>query len=128
MSTCTYEDCSTKHYARGWCFNHYRRWRRTGTPAGRQFGVNHYRSAHTKIVRERGKASEQACLGCDSPAEQWSYRGGAPDERVSVVVLKGVERNAPWSASTDYYDPLCRACHLKRDRWGQEVGVTHGGS
>jgi hypothetical protein len=28
------EPCGTKHYARGWCFKHYKRWERTGTPLG----------------------------------------------------------------------------------------------
>lgn len=29
---CTVDECPRKHYARGWCFNHYNSWRRHGDP------------------------------------------------------------------------------------------------
>ena len=32
MSTCKEHDCERRHYARGWCGMHYKRWLRTGSP------------------------------------------------------------------------------------------------
>lgn len=32
MKTCDIEDCERKHYGRGWCERHYRRWRKHGDP------------------------------------------------------------------------------------------------
>ena len=32
MKTCSIEGCSNRHYARGWCGLHYRRWRAHGDP------------------------------------------------------------------------------------------------
>lgn len=34
MKTCTIAGCESKHYARGWCDMHYRRWKRHGDPLG----------------------------------------------------------------------------------------------
>lgn len=31
--TCNFDSCERKHYAKGWCYRHYLRVRRTGTPA-----------------------------------------------------------------------------------------------
>lgn len=31
-STCTLPDCNRAHFARGWCFMHYKRWRKHGDP------------------------------------------------------------------------------------------------
>ena len=30
--TCSIDDCTARHYARGWCRKHYNRWERNGTP------------------------------------------------------------------------------------------------
>lgn len=32
MAQCSYQDCETKLYARGWCIKHYTRWQRYGSP------------------------------------------------------------------------------------------------
>lgn len=32
MRICGIEDCKNKHVARGWCMNHYKRWKRHGDP------------------------------------------------------------------------------------------------
>lgn len=31
---CGIPGCDERHHARGWCRQHYRRWRQTGTPPG----------------------------------------------------------------------------------------------
>ena len=32
MKTCSIEDCDKKHYAKGWCKKHYKRWHKYGDP------------------------------------------------------------------------------------------------
>lgn len=32
MKGCDVEDCTSKHWARGWCAKHYQRWKKTGDP------------------------------------------------------------------------------------------------
>ena len=34
MKTCNIDGCEKRHYARGWCVMHYRRWERHGDPLG----------------------------------------------------------------------------------------------
>jgi HNH endonuclease len=41
--TCSMTGCNAKHYARGWCWDHYRKWWRNGTPEGRQRIPSHVR-------------------------------------------------------------------------------------
>jgi hypothetical protein len=36
---CTVDGCSTKVIARGWCFKHYARWRRSGDPAATKYAT-----------------------------------------------------------------------------------------
>lgn len=30
--TCSFKGCDAERYARGWCYSHYQRWRRNGSP------------------------------------------------------------------------------------------------
>src|SRR6476619_7132131 len=39
-----------------------------------------YRTAHDRVVRQRGRASEYACVDCGYQAAHWSYDGTDPEE------------------------------------------------
>ena len=114
---CTYEGCDSEYYARGWCFKHYRRWRRTGSPGGRVFGPTTYRGMHLKVVRERGKAVEHECVDCGEQASEWSYNKSDPDPKYQEISLMNRVILAEFSTNVDCYEPRCKPCHVKLDRW-----------
>ncbi len=51
---CSIEDCEHKHYGRGWCRMHWKRWRRHGDPL------------FTTLYRPYGQRGQ--CQECDEPA------------------------------------------------------------
>jgi hypothetical protein len=68
-----------------------------------------YVTVHNRLSFERGRAAERPCADCGETADQWSYRGGAPDEAIDE------RRGFAWSADLDFYVPRCRSCHAKYD-------------
>lgn len=56
-------------------------------------------AVHARIVRRLGKASAYICARCPAQARDWSF-----DE--------------PSGHSPDFeqYEPLCRSCHVRKDR------------
>ena len=128
---CSIEGCerAAKYRATGRCQTHYHRWWRHVDPLyvtpikerrsfqGDRIG---YRAAHGRVWKARGAASAQACQ-CGAQASQWSYRGGCPKEKMQVMHRGGSRYECKFSPDPDRYDPLCLACHTKRDRWKQEV-------
>jgi hypothetical protein len=114
MSTCTIEDCSGKHYARGYCPKHYMRNRTHGDPSTvfkpspPKRDVVSYSQAHRRIRESLGRAPEHACAQCADPAHQWAYNHEDPAKRMST-------EGYPYSMNPEYYTPLCRSCHVRFD-------------
>lgn len=71
-----------------------------------------YAAAHIRVQRAKGKASEHPCVDCGGPAEDWSYEGGDPEERVEL--MKGSP--ITFSLNIDFYNPRCRVCHIAKDQ------------
>lgn len=72
-----------------------------------------YDGVHKRITRLRGKASNRICdePQCGNQADQWSYDGFCPEERVCA------ERNVPYCYHYDrHYSPRCISCHREWDR------------
>lgn len=69
-----------------------------------------YTGAHMRVRRERGPASAQTCP-CGAPAQEWSYVGGDPDERM------GTSAGFPvvFGVNPEFYTAVCRSCHRARD-------------
>lgn len=65
-----------------------------------------YMAVHWRL----GKAANYPCVDCGRPASEWSYIGGAPDERASK------HGGSLFSSDSVYYQPRCRKCHRKFDR------------
>lgn len=80
-----------------------------------------YRTAHRRVVSERGKAIAHNCVDCSGPAAEWSYDHA--DEAELEEVRRG--RTLKYSAFPDHYDPRCRPCHIKFDR---RLGDVESGS
>lgn len=88
-----------------------------------------YDTAHHRVARRRGSASDHQCVECGREACEWSYRGGAPTEqrgtrkrqrRGKTYVLAAV-----WCGDPSYYDPMCRECHAARDGHQYRTGYRH---
>ena len=93
--SCTLGGCDAKHYARGWCRNHYQRWWSPGDDpvrAGRPTGPDHplwtgaeasYSTAHARVAYRRGKAAAQVLI-------RWSIQLG------NVVIPRSA--NPEWTS------------------------------
>jgi hypothetical protein len=122
---CQVEGCSEPHFGKGYCRKHYRRFEKYGDPSFKppaRSGESHphwtgdavtYAAAHTRLRKERGKASEHLCVDCGKRAAEWSYIGSASDERVEVD-RRG--KRLPFSADPKYYAPRCHSCHVLFDK------------
>lgn len=136
MTQCSIEGCTndSKYASTGWCQTHYHRWWRTGSPVGvkQAKGASGsaavswkgnditYFGAHGRIKRTRGSATKYPCSGCGNAATQWSYDHADADQKWATFG----NRVIAYSVDPDHYQPLCRGCHIKRDRksgWPQRT-------
>ena len=119
---CQVDGCTEPSRGQGFCNKHYLRWRNHGDPINLPSptvyaGEDHpawkgasitYGRAHTRIVDQKGSASQHECQNCGGQAEDWAYLHGSPDEQRD-------ERGRPYSADPEYYAPMCRSCHKTFD-------------
>ena len=71
-----------------------------------------YMAAHDRVRVLWGRASEHCCVGCEKPARDWAYDGTDPSERYGT---NSVGTYLHYSVWPEFYMPMCRGCHLKRD-------------
>ena len=126
--TCEVIGCELPHRTKGWCSSHYARWRRTGsvgtTPIRptRKFGEQpRYAGAHYRVRTRRGPAGAQKCTDCGAPAYEWAYDHTDPAE-LTDRLSTGVE--VRYSTDPEYYVPLCRSCHRRRDH-SRRLDIAH---
>jgi hypothetical protein len=76
-----------------------------------------YKDAHKRVSRKCGKAAQHTCIECGKQAQQWSLRHDEPAQQCGWIQLPGRPSRywVEWSAHPEDYDPMCRACHRKRD-------------
>lgn len=67
-----------------------------------------YVTVHQTLKLQFGPATDHTCE-CGSPAVDWAYQRGAPDEQLDPVM------NRIYSEDLSMYQPMCRSCHLKLD-------------
>lgn len=116
----------------GMCPKHYTRWLKHGDPyavqprgenlrALDQRGNKHwnwkgddisYHAAHCRVVSLWGSASKHKCIACNSPAMDWAYDGTDSCEKVGLTPSGHM---CAYSSYPEFYMPMCRACHLRRD-------------
>lgn len=121
MRTCEIADCAKTAKSRSrMCSMHANRVYRHGSPhvtitmKGRpKDSAPTYKAVHDRLRRERGRASAHDCVECGSPAMEWAYQYGCPDEFHS--------RNGSYSPNLGRYSPMCAPCHRMFDR---EVGLV----
>ena len=77
-----------------------------------------YSTAHKRVAARRGPAKTHNCIECGKPAHSWAYRGNSPEELTfyrpegESHVKTGLLRYSP---NPDDYDPMCWACHSRKD-------------
>ncbi|AYD82237.1 hypothetical protein SEA_WAMBURGRXPRESS_58 [Mycobacterium phage Wamburgrxpress] len=119
-STCAVDGCANARYGRKeYCQLHYQRARRgkplDTTPRNSIFYPVTLRRAHDRIARLWGPASAHPCVDCAKPAKDWAYDGTDPDQLLGKPASK-VTSGSWYSIFPEFYMPLCRSCHVKRDR------------
>lgn len=77
--------------------------------------VVNYAGAHRRVYKDKGPASDHACVDCGSTAADWSYDGLDPNE------LRGGPWNCPYSLSPDHYVARCKGCHGRADADSRKV-------
>ena len=96
-----------------YCFSHYDFLRRTGTPPTHQLGtlrkITTYAGVHNRLLLDRGKASNHACITCRAPAVDWAYNNKSENELTD-------ESGRRYSVNINDYDPMCRQCHCRLDK------------
>lgn len=78
-----------------------------------------YYTAHNRVKKDRGLASEYAC-SCGADAQQWAYNHEDPDEMTEKI--DGYV--CAYSSNSDFYTPMCAPCHKKFDL-DRKRGVTN---
>lgn len=71
-----------------------------------------YRSAHTRLQTDRGRASSYVCVDCPNTAEDWSYNYSDPDALVSGLTDS---LGLLYSLDSKHYSPRCKVCHRNFD-------------
>ena len=126
MNLCGVDDCNTAQVAKGMCGKHYARFKRYGDvhkvhKPGLKRGEHRqetvgYAGAHARVRAKRGRASEHLCE-CGSQAQDWSYTHTDPDDIETLWAdHKGVSKLVRYSMNVEAYEPLCKACHVSKDK------------
>lgn len=68
-----------------------------------------YTLAHRRVRAAKGGATKQPCERCGNPAHAWAYNHQDPNEFLCEEI------GSPYSGDPQYYNALCRTCHLEDD-------------
>ena len=75
-----------------------------------------YHSAHARVHRLKGKASNHSCVNCGARAADWAYDHQDESEKVGPAHNGGgVVSIVRYSTDPDHYQPMCKCCHRKFD-------------
>lgn len=94
-----------------------------GRPVDKPWPVGNvaYSTAHQRVRATYGAAKNYLCKWCGERAHAWAYDHTDPNQLLHQGVgLWANKSPVPYSPDPSRYDPLCRSCHVKRDRYGAE--------
>lgn len=113
--TCRIDDCTSIVKGRGLCAKHYMRWAKYGDPEWTAYSDPQseitYTTAHQRVAKRRGPATDHPCVDCGAGAHEWSYIGGCPREQRNTGAY-----DSPYSPDPARYEPRCRGCHRAFDQ------------
>jgi len=117
---CTFPGCNGPAKTHGYCSGHYRQFRdgielvplRKPTV----WDSCSYSAAHYRCRQLWGRVQQYRCFRCGEPAEEWAYDGKDPTE----LHAEGFDWNnrksiLPYSRFPEFYMPMCKTCHKRRD-------------
>jgi len=113
---CQFTDCGREHLARGLCRGHYYQVYRGEELRPLRNDVVGYSAVHQRLKRERGLASDYACIKCYSSANEWAFIGN-PESALykNVIGRRGKETRLFFSRDLTQYEPMCHSCHVAYD-------------
>lgn len=77
-----------------------------------------YVTAHSRVKAIYGAASKHPCIACGEQAHAWAYDHTDPNPLIRKDAAgRWAGIPIPYSTDPQRYDPMCRSCHVKRDRW-----------
>src|SRR6478735_765157 len=74
-----------------------------------------YQSAHSRVKRLWGSASQYTCVNCGEPARDWAYDHTDPTELLGESKRNGAVLYSVWE---EFYKPMCGPCHGAFDHPG----------
>jgi hypothetical protein len=101
---CIEQGCGREPFSLGLCRDHFEAERPRAWP---RCAATDYIGVHFELRRYLGPARSYPCADCQKQAEDWSYQGSAPDERLGS--------SGPFSRDPSFYVPRCRSCHKRHD-------------
>jgi hypothetical protein len=72
-----------------------------------------YNASHERVYALWGTACQYPCVKCGCTAQDWCYDGADPSQ---ILGSKNGSVLMYYSAWPEFYMPMCRKCHLRRDR------------
>lgn len=79
-----------------------------------------YEAAHFRTAALWGSASTHRCVDCGVPAKDWAYDGTDPTQLLGGSARDGRAAIMFYSRYPEFYMPLCRRCHNRRDKAAQQ--------
>lgn len=91
-----------------------------------------YHSAHSRVRRLRGRASEHSCANCGSTAADWAYDHEDEFEKVGTSRTGRTVATVRYSTDPNHYIPMCKSCHISFDNADRKSrkaakAAEHGG-
>lgn len=130
-ATCSVTGCTRPVYSqlRALCCRCNSRWQRHGDPTVVKSAVRgdkhpmwlgnncSYIAAHSRVKYLWGSATQYECVSCGGTAAQWAYDGTDPTQMLGQGYNARRKNSAPhfYSAYPEFYMPMCRKCHTRRD-------------
>jgi hypothetical protein len=79
-----------------------------------------YEAAHFRPRALWGSASKYSCVDCGECAQDWAYDGTDPDQLLGGSAREGRASIMFYSRYPEFYMPMCRKCHSRRDGAAQQ--------
>jgi hypothetical protein len=117
---CTFPGCARRAKSKSYCSAHNRQLRVHGRMVDiREWTVwdpCSYSASHHRCRQLWGRVQQYPCVACRKPAEEWAYDGKDPTELYDEKADFGTVRTIlPYSRFPEFYMPMCKSCHKRRD-------------